>query len=139
MKAKLRWIDGIALAGVSDSNHWITLDGPKEFGGFLAGPRPMELVLLGVAGCAAMDVLSILRKKKVKLSDFKVEAEAEQAEKHPQVFTKIKLNYMFYGENIRPADIERSIELTEEKYCGATAMLKSAVEIIHDYGIIESE
>jgi len=102
MKAKLKLIDGIALAGVSDSNHWVTLDGPEDFGGFSAGPRPME-------------------------------------KDHPKVFTKIKFNYIFSGKNIRPSDIERSIELTEGKYCSGTAMLKDVVEIIHDYKIEETE
>ena len=139
MKAKIKLIDGIALAGTSDSNHWITLDGPEEFGGFSAGPRPMELMLMGLAGCAGMDVLSILRKKRVKLNDFSMEVEAERAEDHPRVFTRIKLNYIFSGKNILPSDIERSIALTEEKYCGATAMLKKSVEIIHNYRILESE
>ena len=139
MKAKLKLIDGIALAGVSDSNHWVTLDGPEDFGGFSAGPRPMELILLGLAGCAAMDVLSILRKKRVKLSNFNMHVDAERAKDHPKVFTKIKFNYIFSGKNIRPLDIERSIELTEGKYCSATAMLKDVVEIIHDYKIEESE
>ena len=139
MKAKLKLIDGIALAGVSDSNHWVTLDGPEDFGGFSAGPRPMELMLLGLAGCAAMDVLSILRKKRVKLSNFNMHVDAERAKDHPKVFTKIKFNYIFSGKNIRPSDIERSIELTEGKYCSGTAMLKDVVEIIHDYKIEETE
>jgi len=120
MKAKLKLIDGIALAGVSDSNHWVTLDGPEDFGGFSAGPRPMELIL-------------------VKLSNFNMHVDAERAKDHPKVFTKIKFNYIFSGKNIRPLDIERSIELTEGKYCSATAMLKDVVEIIHDYKIEESE
>jgi putative redox protein len=138
MNAKIKLIDGIALAGVSNSNHWVTMDGPENFGGHSAGPRPMELVLMGVAGCAAMDVLSILRKKRAELNGFNMEVEAERTEEHPQVFTRIKLNYIFSGKNIQPSDIERSIELTEEKYCGATAMLKGAVEIIHNYRIVES-
>jgi len=137
MKAKIKLIDGIAFAGVSDSNHWVTLDGPEEFGGFSAGSRPMELILLGLAGCAAMDVLSILKKKRVQLSDFGMEIDAERTEDYPKVFTDIKLYYLFTGKNIRPSDIERSIELTEEKYCGATAMLKNAVKITHDYQIVE--
>ncbi len=139
MNAKIKLIDGIALAGVSDSNHWVTMDGPEKFGGHSAGPRPMEFILMGAAGCAAMDVLSILRKKRVELTDFNMEVEAERAEDHPRVFTRIKLNYIFSGKNIQPSDIERSIELAEEKYCGGTAMFKDAVEIIHDYRIEKSE
>jgi putative redox protein len=139
MTAEIKMIDGIALAGISDSNHWITLDGPEEFGGFSASPRPMEYMLMGLAGCAAMDVLSILNKKRVKLSDFSMVAKAECAVNHPRVFKKIKLEYVFTGKHIHPPDIERAIELTEEKYCGGIAMLKNVIEIIHKYKIIVSE
>jgi len=139
MKAKIKRISGLALAGVSDTNHWVAMDAPQQFGGSHAGARPMELILIGVAGCAGMDVLSILQKKRVKLLDFAMEVEAEQAEDHPQVFTKIILHYIFTGKDIRPADIERSIKLTEEKYCSATAMLSNNVEIVHDYQIREPD
>ncbi len=139
MKAKVKLIDGIALAAFGDSNHWVTMDGPEKFGGFHAGPRPMELILMGLAGCAAMDVLSILRKKRVEIKNFDMEIEAERAEEHPQIFTKIKLHYNFYGKNIKPADVERSIELTDEKYCPATSMLRHSAEITHEYKIIETD
>ena len=137
MTAKIKLIEGIALVGVSDSKHWITLDGPESFGGYAAGPRPMELMLLGLAGCAAMDVLSILKKKRVKLDDFSMEIEAERAEDHPKVFSKIILNYVFSGENLRSTDIERSIDLTKDKYCSGIAMLKNIVDIIHNYRILK--
>jgi putative redox protein len=139
MRVRLKLIGGIALAGVSDSNHWVTLDGPEDFGGYSAGSRPMELILLGLAGCAAMDVLSILKKKRIELNDFNMDVEAERAEDHPKVFTKIILNYIFTGKNIHTSDVERSIELTGEKYCSATAMLKDVVDITHKYKIVESE
>jgi len=139
MRVKLKLIDGIALAGVSGSNHWVALDGPEDFGGFSAGSRPMELILLGLAGCAAMDVPAILKKMRVELNDFSMDVKAERAEDHPKVFTKIILNYIFTGKNIHTPDVERSIELTGEKYCSATAMLKDVMEIIHEYQIVESE
>ncbi len=138
MTAKIKLIDGIALAGISDSNHWVNLDGPEDFGGFSAGPRPMEYMLLGLAGCAAMDVLSILRKKRIELNDFTMEIQAEQSANHPKVFTKVKLNYIFDGKNIQSSDVDRAIELTVDKYCGATAMLKNTVNIIHNYQILNS-
>jgi len=135
MRVKLQRIDGLALAGAGDSNHWVTMDSPEEFGGFSAGSRPMELMLMAVAGCTAMDVLSILKKKRVRLDDFSMEVEAERAEEHPRVFTEIKLHYIFTGKNVRPVDVERAIDLTQDKYCSATAMLNKVVRITRDYEI----
>ena len=139
MKIRIEQIRGLALVARGDSNHWVTMDGPEEFNGFMAGSRPMELLLMGVAGCAGMDVLSILRKKRVELDDFWMDVDGERAEEHPQVFTKITLKYFFVGNNIKPSDVERAISLTEEKYCGATAMLRNSVDIIHEYEITQRE
>lgn len=138
MKAKIKQISGISMAAISDSNHWITLDGPLEFGGASAGCRPMELILMGLAGCTAMDVVSILMKKRVKLTDFSLEVEANRAKDHPKVFTEVKLHFIFTSQELKPADIERAISLSQEKYCAATAMLKKSRNITHDYEIIES-
>jgi putative redox protein len=139
MHITLRQISGLAMATVGDSGHWVTTDGPEKFGGFSAGSRPMELLLMGLATCTAMDVVSILRKKRVKLNDFRMEVEAEQAPEHPKVFTNIKLHYIFTGSNIRPSDVEQAIELSENKYCSVSAMLKKSVNITYDYKIIDSE
>jgi len=139
MKATIQRIKGLALAGRGGSNHWVSMDGPEDYGGFSAGTRPMEMILIGLAACTAMDVLSILQKKRVKLDDFNMQAEAEQAAEHPKVFTKIKLHYVFYGKGIRAKDVERSIELSQEKYCGASAMLRKVAEISYDYEIIEAD
>ena len=138
MKAKIKRIEGLALAGVSDSNHWVTMDTDKKFGGSDAAGQPMELFLLGLAGCTAMDVLSILKKKRVNLADFSMEIDANRAEDHPRVITSVKLHYIFTGKNIRPIDVERSIELSQDKYCSAAAMLQKTVEISYDYQIIDS-
>lgn len=134
-KAYLKQIKGIAFAGKSDSNHWITVDGPENFGGSNAGISPKELLLLSLAGCTASDVVSILQKKRVKLDDFEINISAEMTEEHPKVFTKIDLEYVFYGNNIAEKDVERAIELSETKYCGVTAMLEKAMEINHTYKI----
>ena len=137
MNVELRQISGLAMAAVGNSNHWIAMDGPEKFGGFSAGSRPMEVLLMALAGCTAMDVISILRKKRMKLIDFSLEVEAKQAEQHPKVFTEIKLHYIFTGQDLRPRDLEQAIELSENKYCSATAMLEKSVTIIHDYRVIE--
>ena len=134
-KAYLKQVKGITFAGKTDSNHWITVDGPENFGGSDAAIRPKELLLLSLAGCTASDVVSILQKKRVKLNDFEINISAEMTEEHPKVFTKIDLEYVFYGDNIAEKDVERAIELSETKYCGVTAMLEKALEINHTYKI----
>lgn len=134
-KAYIKQISGITFAGKTDSNHWVTMDGPEDFGGSDAGIRPKELVLLGLAGCTGSDVVSILKKKRIPLNNFEMNIEAEVAEEHPQVFTKINLEYVFYGDEIKKEDVERAIELSQTKYCSVSAMLKNSVEITHSYRI----
>ena len=134
-KAYLKQIKGISFAGKTDSNHWITMDGPENFGGSDAGIRPKELLLLSLAGCTASDVVSILQKKRVKLDDFEMNISADMTEEHPKVYSKIDLEYVFYGENIKEKDVERAIELSETKYCGVTAIFEKAMDIKHSYRI----
>lgn len=134
-KAYVKQLKGITLTGKTDSNIWITMDGPEEFGGSNAGIRPKELLLLALAGCTGSDVVSILQKKRVKLEDFEIFINAETREEHPQVFTKIHIEYVFYGNELKKEDIERAIELSSTKYCSVQAMLKPAVEITHSYRI----
>lgn len=134
-KAYLKQVKGITFVGKTDSNVWITIDGPEEFGGSSAGIRPKELVLLALAGCTGSDVVSILQKKKSKLEDFEINITAETREEHPQVFTKIHIEYVFYGNELKTEDIERAIELSSTKYCSVQAMLKPSVEITHSYRI----
>jgi putative redox protein len=138
-KAYLKQVKGITFAGKADSNHWITMDGPEDFGGSNAGIRPKELLLLSLAGCTASDVVSILQKKRVKLDDFEINISAEMTEEHPKLFTKIDLEYVFYGDGIAEKDVERAIELSETKYCGVTAMLEKTLEINHTYRIEKPE
>ncbi len=134
-KAYLKQVKGITFAGKTDSNHWITEDGPENFGGSDAGIRPKELLLLNLAGCTASDVVSILQKKRVKLDDFEINISAEMTEEHPKVFTKIDLEYVFYGDNIAEKDVERAIDLSQTTYCGVTAMLEKVLTINHAYRI----
>jgi putative redox protein len=135
-KAYIKQINGISFAGKTDSNHWITMDGPESFGGSDSGIRPKELILLSLAGCTGSDVVVILQKKKVQLDDFEMNITADVAEEHPQVYTKINLEFIFYGKNIQEKDVERAIELSQTKYCSVTHMLKQAIEITHSYKII---
>lgn len=138
-KALVKHIQGVTFMGKTDSNHWVVMDGPEEFGGSNAGTRPKELLLLALGGCTGSDVAVILKKKKIALDDFEMNISAEIQETHPQVYTKIHLEYVFYGKNIPVDAVERAIELSQKTYCSVTAMLQKAVEITHSYIIEETK
>jgi putative redox protein len=137
LKIELKQIEGLAFAAKGESGHWVPIDGPKDFGGFAAGPRPMELILMGLGGCTSMDILSILKKKRVKLDHYECHIEAERADEHPKVFTNIRINFIFYGKDISIEAVKRAIELSDEVYCSASAMLKKVVDIKIDFEIKE--
>ena len=126
----------LTLVGKGSTNHWIPLDGPEEIGGYSAATRPLELILIGLAGCTSMDVISILKKMKVHLDDYELKVTAEQAEEYPKVFTRIQLQYVFYGEGIDSAKVEKAIKLSEERYCSVTAMLRHSAEMETSYEIL---
>jgi putative redox protein len=134
-QAILKQVSGTTLVAKSDSNHWVVMDGSEKFGGANSGSSPKELLLLALAGCTSMDVIPILQKKRAPVEDFELHVKANVAEEHPQVFTDIHLEYVFYGEGINPADVERAIELSTTKYCSVSAMLKTSVKITHSYRI----
>jgi len=133
--AVVQQVKGITFAARADSNHWVTMDGPLEFGGSNAGSRPKELLLMALGGCTGSDVASILQKKHVPVKDFRITLTAQAAEEHPQVFTAIHLEYVFAGDGIDCADVERAIELSTTKYCSVSAMLRASVKITHSYRI----
>jgi len=138
-KAIVKHIQGVTFLGKTDSNHWVVMDGPEQFGGSDAAIRPKELLLIALGGCTGSDVAVILQKKKVKLDGFEMNITAEVQETHPQVFTKIHLEYVFYGKDIPVEAVERAIELSQKTYCSVTAMLQKAVEITHSYRIEETK
>ena len=133
MKAIIKQIKGISFVGKTDSNHWATIDGPKEFDGSEAAARPKELLLLALGTCTGSDVVTILNKKKMKFTDFELHLDAEEAKDHPKVFTKIHIEFLFRGKDLNSNHIERAIELSQNKYCPITHMLKSSVEINTSY------
>ncbi|MGD8778792.1 MAG: OsmC family protein [Ignavibacteria bacterium] len=135
--ANIKQIGGITFAGKSDSNRWVVMDGPEEFGGSNAAVRPKELLLIGLGGCTASDVVSILKKKRVNIDDFELNITADLTEEHPKVYENVQLEYVFYGKDIKEKDVERAIELSQTKYCGVTAMFEKAMKIIHTYKIEE--
>jgi putative redox protein len=134
-KAVVRQIDGLTFAGKADSNHWVVMDGPEAVGGSNAGARPKELLLMALGGCTGSDVAAILKKKRVPLERFEIRLTARTQEEHPQVFTAIHIEYVFFGEHIPVADVERAIELSTTKFCAVSAMLKASVELTHSYKI----
>ena len=137
MQACVKWVDGAQFLAESGSGHSLVIDGPPDGGGRNMGMRPMELILLGTAGCTAYDVVSILKKSRQQITDCRVEVNAERAGEVPKVFTHIHLHYVVSGKGLVRATVERAIQLTSEKYCSASIMLAKAVEISHDYEIVE--
>lgn len=137
MQATVKQVEGLSLIGKSDSNHWVTLDSVKSFGGAEAATKPMELVLIALGGCTAMDVLSILKKMREDVRDFDVNLDAEKAEGHPSVFTKIHLHYIIKGKNIKSENVNKAIELSMNQYCSVSAMLKKSVDVKWDFEIQE--
>jgi len=136
-KAVVKHIKGVTFMGKADSNHWVSMDGPEEFGGSNAATRPKELLLLALGGCTGSDVAVILKKKKINIDGFDIFLTAEVQETHPQVYTKINLEYVFYGNDIPKEAVERAIELSQKTYCSVTAMLQKSIEITHSYRIEE--
>ncbi len=136
-KVVTKMVEGLQMVGRSSSGHAIVIDQVKEVAGLDQGPQPMELFLMSLASCTGMDVISIMKKKRQDLRGFWVEAEGERAEEHPKVYTKIKLKFYFEGKNISKEAVERSIFLSQNKYCPVSAMLKDSVPIEIEYEIIE--
>ena len=131
----VRQVHGITFAAKGDSNHWVMMDGPETFEGSAAASTPKELLMMALGGCTASDVIPILKKKRVPITGVTVKVSGAAREELPQVFTDLHIEYIFYGENIIPADIERAIELSMTKYCSVSAMLSKAVAITHSYRI----
>jgi putative redox protein len=138
MKAKIKWLDGRAFVGESGSGHAVVMDGAPESGGRNIGVRPMEMLLLGLGGCTAFDVVMILEKGREKITSCEVELEAGRADTEPKVFTHVKLIYKLKGKNLKPASVERAIKLSEEKYCSATAMFAKTARIEHEWSVEEA-
>ena len=119
------------------SGHHVILDAAEHNGGQNSGPQPMEMLLVALAGCSGMDILTILRKKRQDITGYELRIYGMRAEEHPKVYLDITLEHIFSGHNIRPEAVERAIELTEERYCGASAMLGKTATIGHTFSIIE--
>lgn len=135
--AQVTWVDGMQFVGEADSGHAIVLDGRESVGGRDTGPRPMELLLVGLAGCTAMDVKFMLQRRRQQVTGVQVKVEAERAYEHPKVYKKIKLEYIVRGRDLSEKAVVDSIELSEQKYCPASAMLGKTADISYTYQIIQ--
>jgi putative redox protein len=131
----LKQVHGITLAAKGNSNHWVMMDGSPEFGGSLAGSSPKELLLMALAGCTSMDVIPILKKRRAPIEGYEVRVTGNEREEHPRIFTDIHLEYVFYGDGIDAADVERAIELSRTKYCAVSAIVAASATITHSYRI----
>jgi len=138
MRARVKWIEGAAFMGEADSGHGLIIDGSPDIGGRNLGVRPMEMVLTGLCGCTAMDVISILRKQRQAVTDCVISAEAERADSPPKVFTRIHLTYRVTGHNLRREGVERAVALSAEKYCSVSQMLLATVAITHSIEVEEA-
>jgi putative redox protein len=139
MKATINLDHGMTFHGSANSGYTLRMDSGPSVGGDDSGFRPMELLLIGLGGCTAMDVLSILRKKRQDVTGFDVNVDARQAKDRPYIFTHITVNYIVRGHEINPMAVERAIHLSVTKYCPAQTMLAKAATIEHTYEIIEEE
>jgi len=137
MKAEINWNAGVCFDALSQTGHKITMDGSPDHGGENAGARPMELLLIGMGGCTAFDVVGILKKARADLQDLKIELEADRADEVPAVFTKIHVHFILKGAGLKESLVERAIELSAEKYCSASIMLGQTAKITHSFEIIE--
>ena len=137
MNISVKWIDGLLMVGKSDSGHAIVMDGPPEIGGENLGVRPMEMLLLGMAGCTMIDVVSTLNKMREDVVDCQTQVSADRSEEYPKVFTNIHVHFVLRGKQLNPLKVDKAIKLSAEKYCSASIMIGKTAIITHDYEIIE--
>lgn len=138
MKASIKWTDGRQFVAESGSGHSVVIDGPPDHGGHNTGPRPMEMMLMGMGACTAFDVMQILEKSRAPVSDCVATLEADRADETPSVFTRIHVHFTISGRGLKEAQVKRAVELSAEKYCSASIMLaRGGVEVTHSYTIVE--
>ena len=135
MKTRVVWLEDMTYVAQPPSGHAVVMDGPPELGGHNLGPRPMEMLLMGMGGCTAIDVVNILRKSRQDLRDCEVQLEAQRADSDPKVFTEIHVHFILSGKNLSAKHVERAIQLSAEKYCSASIMLGQTARITHTFEI----
>ena len=139
MQVKLARVNGVNFVATTDSGHKIEMDGSEADGGSDLGARPMEVVLSGLGGCSAIDVMLILQKSRQSVSNCEIEISAERADTIPKVFTRIHIHYIVSGDNLDPKKVGHAVNLSMEKYCSVTRMLESTAEITADFVIVSPQ
>jgi len=137
MNARVKWVEQRTFLGESGSGHTIVMDGAPEAGGRDLGVRPMEMLLLGLGGCTAFDVIDILQRGREPVDDLAIEIEGERSDEIPKIFKKINVRYIVTGSGLNPEKVDRAVKLSAEKYCSATIMLGAVAEITHDIKIVD--
>lgn len=134
VESKIRWVSGMRFVGSANSKHEVVMDADPKVGGDNSGVRPMELFLIGLGGCTGMDVVSLLRKMRIQFDGLEIEIKAEKAEEHPKVYKKIEMKYVVKGTSIPEDKFLKAIELSQERYCPASAILRKNAEfkIVHE-------
>ncbi len=138
MDARVKWVERRTFLSESGSGHSVVMDGAPDAGGRDLGVRPMEMLLLGMGGCTAFDVVDILQKGREPVEDVVIELSGERADDIPKVFTKIGVKYIITGKGLNPDKVERAVQLSAGKYCSATVMMGATAEITHTIEIVES-
>ena len=135
--AKISWVDGALFVAEGGSGHTLTMDGAADVGGRNLASRPMEVMLIGMGGCTAIDVVAMLKKQRQDIEDVEIALVAERADDYPKVFTEVKLVYTVRGRKLSRPLIERAVSLSDEKYCSATAMFKKSATVSHEVVLVE--
>ena len=138
MKARIKWIQDVMFLGESGSGHSVVMDGAPDAGGRNLGVRPMEMLLLGLGGCSAFDVMLILKRGREAVTDCVVDIDAERATTDPKIFTKIVMHYTVTGQGLERKKVERAVQLSAEKYCSASAVIGKTAQITHTITLVDS-
>jgi len=136
-KARINYTSGLQFVGEADSGHAVIMDGEEKFGGRNSGARPMELLLMGIGGCSGMDVVSILRKKRERLTGLEINVDGKMAEDYPHKYTQIGIEFLVKGRGLSEEAVKRAIELSMDKYCSVKATLEGSAKITYSYKIME--
>ena len=136
MQARIKLIENACLLAEASSGHGVVIDGAHEIGGRNLGVRPMEMILMGLGGCTAMDVLSILKKKRQYVTDCVVEIDGQRRDEYPKIFTAIHIHFIVSGHDLKDNQVKQAVDLSAQKYCSVSAMLETKVKITHDFEII---
>ena len=137
MKVRIQWLEPMTFIAETGSGHSVIMDGPPDHGGQNLAARPMEMILVGLGGCSAFDVVDILKKSRQPIEDCQINIEAQRADEIPAVFTKIHMHYLIGGRDLSEKQVNRAVELSVEKYCSVVKMLRPNIEITSDYEILK--